>query len=327
MGHEDKKSEQSFCDMQYTHDENGKEMLIKDGRFQVMMEWERPYMEACIDALEPSGNVLEIGFGCGYSSTHIQSYLPKSHTIIEYHPTVFEKAKEWSQGYENIILIQDTWQNALASLGVFDAIFFDDYPLESGIKLDESSQQVNKWSRFLEEKEPVMQELQEKTAFLKALKYSNEDLDSFFNQMSTVESTPIEYVLSFFCELRENKQITRIQQEYMFEKLKKERKIEEGVIQAFLNQRAGRTLPKQKKPDRLSEFFDRCAEKHMKKGSRFSCFISDPVTKFQESKFLQTLKENPLYQYEEELISIDVPENCRYYHENSALVITITKIR
>jgi hypothetical protein len=31
----------------------------------VMMEWERPYMEACVDALKisPSDSVLEIGFG------------------------------------------------------------------------------------------------------------------------------------------------------------------------------------------------------------------------------------------------------------------------
>lgn len=72
---------------------------MKDGNLQVMMEWEKPYMEACIDALKPIGDVLEVGFGLGYSSTRIQKYHPKSHTIIECDPTVVQKAKEWAKNY------------------------------------------------------------------------------------------------------------------------------------------------------------------------------------------------------------------------------------
>ena len=74
----------SHCKMEYQRDEQGKEVLLKDGKFQVMMEWEKPYMHACIDALKPFGDVLEIGFGLGYSAERIQTYHPKSHTIIEY---------------------------------------------------------------------------------------------------------------------------------------------------------------------------------------------------------------------------------------------------
>ena len=32
-------------------DEGGEDVLLKDGREQVMMAWERPYMDACVDAL------------------------------------------------------------------------------------------------------------------------------------------------------------------------------------------------------------------------------------------------------------------------------------
>ena len=67
---------------QYKIDEHGKEILLQDNKHQVMMEWEKPYMEACIDKLQPKGDVLEIGFGMGYSATQIQKYKPKSHTII-----------------------------------------------------------------------------------------------------------------------------------------------------------------------------------------------------------------------------------------------------
>jgi hypothetical protein len=36
-----------------------------------MMEWEKPYVEKFIEVLEPSGSVLETGFGFGYSAMKI----------------------------------------------------------------------------------------------------------------------------------------------------------------------------------------------------------------------------------------------------------------
>ena len=32
--------------LEFTRDVQGKELLLKEGKFQVMMEWEKPYMEA-----------------------------------------------------------------------------------------------------------------------------------------------------------------------------------------------------------------------------------------------------------------------------------------
>lgn len=110
-------------------DENGKEILLRDDQYQVMMEWEKPYMEAIIDEIKPVGDVLEIGFGCGYSATRIQFYKPKSHTIIECDSEVIKQAKEWAKNYKNITIIENTWQKSLHTLGDYDFIFFDDYPL------------------------------------------------------------------------------------------------------------------------------------------------------------------------------------------------------
>jgi len=115
---------------EYKIDEYGKEILLQDDEHQVMMEWEKPYMEACIDKLQPKGDVLEIGFGMGYSATQIQKYKPKSHTIIEMDPMVIEKAKKWAEDYDNITIVQGTWQKELSKLGTFDEIFFDDFPLK-----------------------------------------------------------------------------------------------------------------------------------------------------------------------------------------------------
>ena len=115
----------------YKKDESLKDVLMtKDGRHQVMMEWEKPYMEACIDKLQPKGDVLEIGFGMGYSATQIQKYKPKSHTIIEMDPLVIKRLEEWAKDYDNIIIVEGTWQKEIHKLGKFDEIFMDDYPLK-----------------------------------------------------------------------------------------------------------------------------------------------------------------------------------------------------
>lgn len=114
---------------EFAIDENGKEILLRDNEHQVMMEWEKPYMEAIIDEIKPTGDVLEIGFGCGYSATRIQHYKPKSHTIIECDLEVIKQAKAWAQNYKNITIIENTWQKSLHTVGNFDFIFLDDYPL------------------------------------------------------------------------------------------------------------------------------------------------------------------------------------------------------
>ncbi len=47
----------------YKKDENNKDILTDvSGEAQVMMEWEKPYMGALVEKLNPSGDVLEIGF-------------------------------------------------------------------------------------------------------------------------------------------------------------------------------------------------------------------------------------------------------------------------
>tara|TARA_R110000824_G_scaffold40100_2_gene120483 strand:- start:1570 stop:2244 length:675 start_codon:yes stop_codon:yes gene_type:complete len=128
--------EAKACKMEFLIDSNNNELLLRDGEYQVMMEWEKPYMKACIDELSPTNkDVLEIGFGCGYSAEQIQKYSPRSHTIIECHSGVinygqFEKGFHPTLGkYSNVKWVEGTWQETLHNLGHFDVLFFDDYPL------------------------------------------------------------------------------------------------------------------------------------------------------------------------------------------------------
>ena len=80
------------------------------------------------------GDILEIGFGMGISADFIQENNPKSHTIIEIHPQIIEKAKEWAKDKPNVTIIEGDWVkvlpnltegNILVALKKFDGIFYD----------------------------------------------------------------------------------------------------------------------------------------------------------------------------------------------------------
>ncbi len=142
--------------LEYTKDKNGEDILISNqkGHNQVMMEWEKPYMEACIDMLKPQGNVLEIGFGMAYSATQIQKYKPKSYTIVECDPVVIKKCKEWAKDYDNVTIIESTWQEAFSNKlydKVYDEIFFDDFVLEYNNKVEQGGFRIKLFVQMLTE--------------------------------------------------------------------------------------------------------------------------------------------------------------------------------
>ncbi len=77
--------------------------------------------------------------------------------------------------------------------------------------------------------------------------------------------------------------------------------------------------------DRLIEFLGQCLEKHMRKGSRFSCFLNSPESKHLDDRFIDAVIANPDVDFYEEEISLEVPAHCRYFSGNKALVVTIVK--
>ena len=92
----------------------------------IMMDWEHPAMSASAAYVtEGGGDILEIGFGMGISAGYIQSHSISSHTIIEPHPQMVEKAVEWSNGKSNITIISQSWADVTGSLGTYDGIFYD----------------------------------------------------------------------------------------------------------------------------------------------------------------------------------------------------------
>jgi len=88
-------------------------------------------MVHCIEDLQIDStcDVLEVGFGCGYSAERIQRQKPRSHTIIECSEPVLERLRLWAASRPNVRVVEGTWQARLPELGIFDCIFFDDYGL------------------------------------------------------------------------------------------------------------------------------------------------------------------------------------------------------
>ena len=77
--------------------------------FEVMMDWEDSIMKASADYIcGNGGDILEFGFGMGISAGHIQNNNINSHTIIENHPQIIEKAKAWADGKSNVNIIEDS---------------------------------------------------------------------------------------------------------------------------------------------------------------------------------------------------------------------------
>lgn len=97
---------------------------------QVMMRWETPLMQFYVDNLPvEGGDILEIGFGMGISADMIMSRNPVSYTVVEIHPQIIARAKEWAKDKPNVTIIEGNWLDVLGEIGKkrYDGILFDTY--------------------------------------------------------------------------------------------------------------------------------------------------------------------------------------------------------
>jgi len=101
-------------------------IIVSSSGYEVMMDWEHPIMSAsAVYVTQGGGNILEIGFGMGISAGYIQSHSISSHTIIENHPQIISKSREWTSGKSNVTIISQSWADVTGSLGTYDGIFYD----------------------------------------------------------------------------------------------------------------------------------------------------------------------------------------------------------
>ena len=96
------------------------------GEVQVMMDWEGSIMKASADYVcENGGDILEIGFGMGIAADYIQANSITSHTIVEIHQQVIERARAWAVGKPNVTIVEGDWYTIKDSLSTYDGVFYD----------------------------------------------------------------------------------------------------------------------------------------------------------------------------------------------------------
>lgn len=120
------------------HWKDGEVRLTGEGLWienhQVMQYWERPLMHALAALVTrvPGACVLEVGFGLGLSAQAIVEAGCSDYTVIEAHPFVAQRAREWASRQSiTARVIEGLWQDSLEGLGRFDGILFDTYPTNS----------------------------------------------------------------------------------------------------------------------------------------------------------------------------------------------------
>lgn len=107
------------------------EATSRTGEKAVMMDWEDPIMfQHARYVAENGGNILEIGYGMGISARYIQSFGPRTHTIVEIHPDIAREANNWGGKQQGVTVLQGDWYSLtreIQGLGPFDGIFYDAY--------------------------------------------------------------------------------------------------------------------------------------------------------------------------------------------------------
>jgi hypothetical protein len=309
--------------MHCTKDSFGKEILLNNEELQVMMEWERPYMEACIETLKPKGDVLEIGFGLGYSANAIQKHKPKSHTIIESDPQVIAKAKEWAKSHPNTKILTGRWQELLPEIGFFDTIFFDDYMPLNPAEAKQVEQETQESTKMLQKIDSLKAQLSKALQRFEGVKFSDADLKNFLTKVMKQPDTNIQDVISFADTMVKLGNITPQQKEAFLKELKpaqQGRQPSRPSLDPLANLNHKDILR-----DHLIDFIELCLNDHMKPGAKLSAYIGNPESKKKNKEFERKILSRKDVRYTEKEMPITVAPNCDYYSGNKALIILIER--
>lgn len=269
-----------------------------DDKLQILLEWKKLYAEAIVDALQPKGDVLEIGFGSG--SERIQKYSPKTHTILESNPEVFAKAKKWAAQKPKTQAIEAAWETALPNLKTFDVVFFNEYALDNDAILTflfpESSVEASN------EAKKVLSLLEEQMSQV-TRPFSDQEIADFFR---TVGQFNLDKMPTFLQKLQENGNISKAQYEGLIKKYHLEKR-NEGKRKEMKKNPSNKMQEK----DDLLLCLEECLKGHMNKNGRFSAFLKTQSSKYDDSQFFDHIITNPNIDYKESLVPIKTPDKVR----------------
>lgn len=315
------KTKSTSAGLNFSKDEFGKDVLLKD-HLQVMMEWEKPYMEACIETLKPTGDVLEIGFGLGYSATAIQKFHPKSHTIIECDANVLKKAKAWAKQYPNVTILEGTWQEILPTLGKFDSVFFDDYSPFSQEEIEQLKKDTENYQKLTNETDSLRDSITQLLQNFRNIKFSDEDLTKFTGHLKAKPNVNNQQVREFIENLEKQGNITKKQADSFLKTLPKESAAKKSTVDS---PETIEWVNKKKLGDRFITFVEQCLDKHMRPKAHLSAYMDSPETKAKNVEFQKRILSRSDINYEEKTIAVKTAPNCTYFQGDKALVMLVIK--
>jgi len=274
----------------------------------ILLEWKKLYTEALIDALSPTGDVLEVGFDLGFAAMSIQKHRPKTHIIIESDPQVANEARKWANKNPNITIIQGPWKEVLNDLGTFDAIFFNHYPrVEQDIEITNFLFPKSTFQASREAQE-LLGLLEDQVAEI-TMKFSDSEIEDFYQKIGKFN---LKELPEFFRKLKENGNISEEQYENAAKKYRFSELQEASASSSS-------KLPE--KSDDTLLFLEECLQSHMHRGARFSSFLSSQISKYQDSQFFDKIITNPDVEYKEPLVSIKISGTTR-----EALIMLVEKL-
>lgn len=270
-------------------------------KLAIFNEWKKAYFDELVKALNPSDDVLQIGFDEN-AANEIQKFKPKSHTIVVASSDA-KKASAWANSHANCKIIEGEWKNALSKLGTFKTVLYSDYQDVDAMKT----------MNYLFSEE-IMTEVAKTKELLKAMgeemshvpmRYSDNDLEEFYKKIGQYNQ---EKLLTFFRNLANNNNITENQYEVIIKKYK---------LDAEKNKQASdSSVPQEAMLDCLED----CLKNHMKIGSRFCSFASNATSKYDDSQFFEKIITDPHVDYKETIVSLKLPKK-----NQDALVVIIEK--
>lgn len=247
-----------------------------------MVSWEKKYLEALIERLQPKGDVLVVGYGSGEACSIIQGLNPKKLTIIERDPEIANKTLHWAKKFPHTSVLQGSWEKTLPTLGRFDAIFFQEF------NPDISNKTQNVAGLAVQKGKELVAKIKKTYPQINTIQYSDADVEQLFRSVGTFDP---DQMAKFLHELHKNGQITEHQHRTFVAKYK---------LPKHIAQPTAPELPR----NPVIDFLKICLTNHMHKGSRFSCFSPSPRSHYENPEFFDLVITNPDYDYEETFMSI-----------------------
>lgn len=272
--------------------ESIEEKSLED-KLKVFIEWKKLYSRALIDHLNPTGDVLEIGFGFGFAAERIEELHPKSHTIIESDPVTAINAKKWAEQHPGSRIIEGDWKETLKDLGQFNAIFYngdlmakDEITIMNFLFPEESIRQSKESKK--------LRDLLEEQISQAKKQFSDQDIEDFYQKTGRFFREELPF---FFKQLKENGNISNAQYENALKKY------------PLSGENEPQELPVQK--ENLILLIEDCLKNHMAPGCRFSSFLSSQTSKYEDATFFDAIITNPHLHYKEVSAPIQVSDKTR----------------